>query len=133
MRLKSGFRNGDAIARFEDELATMITRWRLESEARPDSHLWRACAQTTITPVFTAASLRDELGCPTTAATETIERLGRIGIVAQVSLAQRNRVYLNRAVLRARVDDEHLEASLRRRLAVVAVQHACEHAVVAQR
>src|SRR5262245_15980501 len=90
----------DGAGRFEEELATVITRWRFESEARPDSHLWRACEQTTITPVFTVTSLRDELHCSTTAATEVIERLEQIGIVAQVSLGKRNRVYLNRAVLR---------------------------------
>ena len=65
----------DGTARFEEELATMITRWRFESEARPDSHLWRACEQTAITPVFTVTSLREELHCSTTAATEVIERL----------------------------------------------------------
>ncbi len=96
----------DGAARFEEELATMITRWRFESEARPDSHLWRACEQTAITPVFTVTSLRDELRCSTTAATEAIERLEKIGIVAQISLGKRNRVYLNRAVLRLLDDFE---------------------------
>lgn len=96
----------EGAARFEEELATMITRWRLESEARPDSHLWRACEQTTIMPVFTVTSLRGELRCSTTAATEVIERLEKIGIVAQVSLGRRNRVYLNRAVLRLLDDFE---------------------------
>lgn len=90
----------DGAARFEEKLAAMITRWRFESEARPGSHLWQACEQTTITPVFTVASLRDELRCSTTAATEAIERLEKVGIVVQVSLGRRNRVYLNRAVLR---------------------------------
>ncbi|HET8661342.1 MAG TPA: Fic family protein, partial [Micromonosporaceae bacterium] len=42
----------DGAARFEEKLAAMITRWRFEAEARPGSHLWRACEQTTITPVF---------------------------------------------------------------------------------
>lgn len=78
----------------------MISRWRLESEARPESHLWRACEQTTRTPVFTVAALREELDCSATAATEAIERLEQIGVVAQVSLGKRNRVYLNRGVLR---------------------------------
>jgi hypothetical protein len=96
----------DGAARFEAELATMIARWRLESEARPDSHLWRACEQTTITPVFTVASLRDELNCSNTAATEAIERLEKIGVVAQVSLGKRNRVYIHRAVLRLLDDFE---------------------------
>jgi Fic family protein len=96
----------DGAARFEAELATMITRWRLESDARPGSHLWRACEQTTITPVFTVPSLREELHCSPTAATEAIERLTKIGIVAQVSLGKRNRVYLNRAVLRLLDDFE---------------------------
>ena len=96
----------DGAARFEEQLATMITRWRSESEARPDSYLWRACEQTTIAPVFTVTSLRDELHCSTTAATEVIERLEKIGIVAQVSLGKRNRVYLNRAVLRLLDDFE---------------------------
>ncbi|HET8658819.1 MAG TPA: hypothetical protein VFM55_07445, partial [Micromonosporaceae bacterium] len=96
----------DGAARFEEKLAAMITRWRFEAEARPGSHLWRACEQTTITPVFTVASLRDELRCSTTAATEAIERLEKIGIVAQVSLGRRNRVYLNRAVLRLLDDFE---------------------------
>jgi hypothetical protein len=96
----------DGAARFEEQLATMITRWRSESEARPDSHLWRACEQTTIAPVFTVTSLRDELRCSTTAATEVIDRLEKIGIVVQVSLGKRNRVYLNRAVLRLLDDFE---------------------------
>jgi Fic family protein len=133
----------EAAARFEDELATMITRWRLESEARPDSHLWRACAQTAITPVFTAASLRDGLGCSTTAATEAIERLAKIGIVAQVSLGRRNRVYLNRAVLRLLDDFERdlltdadgkpgrLRTSARAKTAVpAALLPSIEHAVL---
>jgi Fic family protein len=93
-------------ARFESELAAMISRWRLESEARPDSHLWHACEQTTVTPVFTVPSLREELNCSTTAATEAIERLEQIGVVSQVSLGRRNRVYLNRAVLRLLDDFE---------------------------
>ena len=93
-------------ARFESELAAMVSRWRLESDARPDSHLWHACEQTMITPVFTVASLREELNCSTTAATEAIERLEQIGIVNQVSLGKRNRVYLNRAVLRLLDDFE---------------------------
>lgn len=96
----------EGAAQFEEHLATMISRWRLESEARPDSHLWHACEQTTITPVFTATSLRDDLRCSVTAATEVIERLERIGIVAQVSLGRRNRVYLNRPVLRLLDDFE---------------------------
>ena len=96
----------EGAARFEEELATMIARWRLESEARPGSHLWRACEQTTITPVFTVAALREELNCSNTAATEAIERLEKIGIVAQVSLGKRNRVYINRAVLRLLDDFE---------------------------
>jgi len=96
----------DGAARFEEELATMIARWRLESEARPGSHLWRACEQTTVTPVFTVAALRDALNCSNTAATEAIERLEKIGIVAQVSLGKRNRVYINRAVLRLLDDFE---------------------------
>jgi Fic family protein len=96
----------EGAARFETELATVIARWRLESEARPDSHLWRACEQTTITPVFTVASLRDELDCSNTAATEAIERLEKIGVTAQVSLGKRNRVYINRAVLRLLDDFE---------------------------
>jgi Fic family protein len=96
----------EGAAQFEEHLATMISRWRLETEARPDSHLWRACEQTTITPVFTVNSLRDALGASITAATEVVERLEGIGIVAQVSLGRRNRVYLNRAVLRLLDDFE---------------------------
>jgi Fic family protein len=96
----------EGAARFEEHLATMISRWRLESEARPGSHLWHACEQTTITPVFTVTSLREGLRCSTTAATEVIERLEGIGIVTQVSLGRRNRVYLNRAVLRLLDDFE---------------------------
>jgi hypothetical protein len=56
--------------------------------------------------VLTVTSLRDELRCSATAATEVIERLATIGIVAQVSLGKRNRVYLNRAVLRLLDDFE---------------------------
>ncbi|MFC0526942.1 Fic family protein [Phytohabitans kaempferiae] len=96
----------DGAGLFEERLAAMISRWRLESEARPGSHLWRACEQTTITPVFTVTSLRDDLGSSSTATTEAIERLEKIGIVAQVSLGRRNRVYLNRAVLRLLDDFE---------------------------
>jgi Fic family protein len=96
----------DGAGRFEERLATMVTRWRLEAEARPGSHLWRACEQTTITPVFTVSSLRDDLRSSMTGATEVIERLERIGIVTQVSLGKRNRVYLNRAVLRLLDDFE---------------------------
>jgi Fic family protein len=96
----------EGAAQFEEHLATMISRWRLESEARPGSHLWHACEQTTITPVFTVTSLREGLRCSTTAATEVIERLEGIGIVTQVSLGRRNRVYLNRAVLRLLDDFE---------------------------
>jgi len=96
----------DGAARFETGLATMISRWRLEAEARPDSYLWRACEQTAVTPVFTVTSLRDTLHSSTTAITEAIERLEAIGIVAQVSLGKRNRVYLNRAVLRLLDDYE---------------------------
>lgn len=96
----------EGAAQFERHLATMISRWRLETEARPDSHLWRACEQTTITPVFTVSSLRDALGASVTASTEVIERLEAIGIVTQVSLGRRNRVYLNRAVLRLLDDFE---------------------------
>jgi hypothetical protein len=133
----------DGAARFEEELATMITRWRFKSEARPDSHLWRACERTTITPVFTVASLRDELRCSTTAATEAIERLERVGIVAQVSLGRRNRVYLNRAVLRLLDDFERdlltdadgkprrLRTSVRAKTAIPpAVLPSIEHAVL---
>jgi Fic family protein len=93
-------------AQFEERLAAMILRWRLEAEARPDSHLWRACEHTVTTPVFTATSLRDALNCSPTAVTEVIERLCHIGIVTQVSLGRRNRVYLNRAVLRLLDDHE---------------------------
>jgi Fic family protein len=96
----------EGAARFEEELATMIARWRLESEARPGSHLWRACEETTITPVFTVATLREKLDSSNTAAMEAIERLEKIGIVAQVSLGKRNRVYINRAVLRLLDDFE---------------------------
>ena len=96
----------EGTARFEAELATMMARWRLESEARPDSHLWRACEQTTVTPVFTVAALRDVLDCSTSAATEAIERLEKIGTVAQVSLGKRNRVFISRAVLRLLDDFE---------------------------
>lgn len=96
----------DGAGRFEDQLAAMITRWRYESEARPDSHLWRACEHTTVTPVFTITSLRDDLSCSNTAATEAIERLEAIGVVRQVSLGRRNRVFLNRAVLRLLDDFE---------------------------
>jgi len=96
----------EGAGQFEEHLAAMISRWRLETEARPDSHLWRACEQTTITPVFTATSLRDELGASATATTDVIERLEGIGIVTQVSLGRRNRVYLNRAVLRLLDDFE---------------------------
>lgn len=133
----------DGAARFEEELATMITRWRFESEARPDSHLWRACEQTAITPVFTVTSLRDELRCSTTAATEVIERLEKIGIVAQVSLGKRNRVYLNRAVLRLLDDFERdlltdsegksgrLRTSAQARTAIpLALLPSIEHAVL---
>lgn len=95
-----------AMARFETELAAMISRWRLESDARPGSYLWRACEQTTIHPVFTIASLRDALSCSQQAATEIVERLQSVGIVAQVSLGKRNRVYLQRAVLRLLDDFE---------------------------
>src|SRR5262249_54848011 len=96
----------DGAARFEEELATMITRWRCESEARPDSHLWRALEQNTITPVVPLAAIARGTPRPTTAATEAIERLAKIGIVVQVSLGKRNRVYLNRAVLRLLDDFE---------------------------
>jgi ribosomal protein S19E (S16A) len=48
----------------------------------------------------------EELNCSTTAATEAIERLEQIGVVSQVSLGRRNRVYLNRAVLRLLDDFE---------------------------
>jgi hypothetical protein len=96
----------EGTARFEEQLAAMMSRWRLESEARPDSHLWRACEQTTITPVFTVSSLREALGASTAAASDAIERLAQIGIVTQVSLGKRNRVYLNRAVLRLLDDFE---------------------------
>lgn len=96
----------DSTARFETQLASMISRWRLESDARPGSHLWRACEQTTITPVFTIGSLRDALDCSQNAATEAVARLEAIGIVTQVSLGKRNRVYLNRAVLRLLDDFE---------------------------
>ncbi|GAA4684182.1 Fic family protein [Phytohabitans rumicis] len=132
----------DGAAQFEERLATMITRWRFESDARPDSHLWRACEQTTITPVFTMVSLRDELRCSTTAATEVIERLEAIGIVTQVSLGKRNRVYLNRAVLRLLDDFERdllsadgkpgrLRTSARAKTSVpAAVLPSIEHAVL---
>jgi Fic family protein len=96
----------EGAAQFEEHLATMISRWRLETEARPDSHLWRACEQTTIMPVFTVTSLREELDASATAATDVIERLEKIGVVAQVSLGRRNRVYLNRSVLRLLDDFE---------------------------
>ncbi len=96
----------DGTTRFEQELAAMISRWRIESQARPSSHLWAACERTAVTPVFTVASLSDDLGCSTTAATEVVERLEQIGTVAQVSLGKRNRVYLNRAVLRLLDDFE---------------------------
>lgn len=75
-------------------------------DARADSHLWRACQLTAIRPVFTVTSLRDELRCSTTATIEVIERLTQIGTVTQVSLGRRNRVYLNRAVLRLLDDFE---------------------------
>jgi Fic family protein len=128
---------------FEEHLAAMISRWRLESEARPESHLWRACERTAITPVFTVTSLRDDLRSSTTAATEVIERLESIGIVAQVSLGRRNRVYLNRAVLRLLDDFEHdllsavdgtagrLRTSARAKTAIPpAVLPSVEHAVL---
>ncbi|GAA4441310.1 hypothetical protein GCM10023170_015040 [Phytohabitans houttuyneae] len=133
----------EGAAQFEEHLATMISRWRLEAEARPGSHLWRACEQTTITPVFTAGSLRDDLGASTTAVTEVIERLEGIGIVAQVSLGRRNRVYLNRAVLRLLDDFERdllsaiegtagrLRTSARARTAIPpAVLPSVEHALL---
>lgn len=133
----------DGAGRFEELLAAMISRWRLESDARPQSHLWRACEQTTITPVFTVTSLRDSLGSSTTAATETIERLEAIGIVTQVSLGRRNRVYLNRAVLRLLDDFERdlltsedgkpgrLRTSVRAKTAIPpAVLPSIEHAVL---
>jgi Fic family protein len=91
---------------FEDGLAAMISRWRLESAARPGSHLWRACEYTTSAPVFTIAALRAALNCSTTAATEVVERLTQVGTVVQVSLGRRNRVYLNRAMLRLLDDFE---------------------------
>jgi Fic family protein len=96
----------EGAARFEEQLAAMISRWRLESDARPGSHLWHACEQTTRTPVFTVATLRDELAASTSATTEAIERLTQIGVVTQVSLGKRNRVYLNRSVLRLLDDFE---------------------------
>ena len=96
----------DGAARFEAELATTVTRWRLEAQARPDTHLWQACAWSVANPVFTAASLGTGLDCSHTAAAEVIERLVAIGIVAQVSLGKRNRVYLNRASLRLLDDFE---------------------------
>src|SRR5215468_4431529 len=68
--------------------------------AQAASGLWRACEQITVAPVFTVATLRDDLDCSNTATTEAVERLEKTGIVAQVSLADANRVYLNRAVLR---------------------------------
>jgi Fic family protein len=130
-------------ARFEEGLATMIARWRLESEARPGSHLWRACEQTTMTPVFTVATLHAVLDCSNTAATEAIERLEKIGIVAQVSLGKRNRVYINRAVLRLLDDFERdlltdpdgrtgrLRASAQAKSAIPpAVLPSVEHAVL---
>ena len=52
------------------------------------------------------ASLRAALDCSNTAADEVIERLVAIGVVAQVSFGKRNRVYLNRAVLRLLDDFE---------------------------
>ncbi|MFD0742893.1 Fic family protein [Phytohabitans flavus] len=133
----------EGAGQFEEHLATMISRWRLETEARPDSHLWHACEQTTITPVFTVTSLRDALGASTTAATEVIERLEGIGVVAQVSLGRRNRVYLNRAVLRLLDDFERdllssvdgapgrLRTSARARTAIPpAVLPSVEHALL---
>jgi Fic family protein len=130
-------------ARFEVRLAALVARWRLESDARPDSHLWRACEQITVTPVFTVASLRTALDCSNTAATEVIERLARIGVVTQVSLGRRNRVYLNRAVLRLLDDFERdlltdsdgkmgrLRTSAQARTAVPpAVLPSVEHAVL---
>jgi Fic family protein len=133
----------EGAARFEEGLATMIARWRLESDARPDSHLWRACEQITVTPVFTVASLRDTLNSSTTAATEAIDRLVAIGVVTQVSLGKRNRVYLNRAVLRLLDDFERdlltdadgkagrLQVSARAKTAIPpAVLPSVEHAVL---
>jgi len=133
----------EGAGQFEEHLGTMISRWRLETEARPDSHLWRACEQTTITPVFTATSLRDDLGASMTAATDVIERLEKIGVVAQVSLGRRNRVYLNRAVLRLLDDFERdllsaadgatgrLRASARAKTAIPpAVLPSVEHALL---
>src|SRR5256885_6610546 len=46
----------DGTARFEKELATMITRWRFVAEARPDSHLWRGGWEATLTPGVTVGS-----------------------------------------------------------------------------
>ncbi|OLE28738.1 MAG: hypothetical protein AUG44_06570 [Actinobacteria bacterium 13_1_20CM_3_71_11] len=133
----------DGATRFEERLAAMIVRWRLESEARPDSYLWRACEEITIAPVFTVASLRTVLDCSNTAAAEVIERLERIGVVAQVSLGRRNRVYLNRAVLRLLDDFERdlltdadgragrLRTSARAKTAIPpAVLPSVEHAVL---
>jgi Fic family protein len=133
----------DGATRFEERLAAMIVRWRLESDARTDSHLWRACEQITIAPVFTVASLRTALDCSNTAAIEAIERLARIGVVTQVSLGRRNRVYLNRAVLRLLDDFERdlltdvdgtagrLRTSARARTAIPqAVLPSVEHAVL---
>lgn len=92
--------------RLADQLETMVTRWRAETEARPDSHLWRACADTVSAPVFTLATLQRDLGCSQSAASEVCHRLSDLGIVVQVSLGKRNRVYLNRAVLRLLDDAE---------------------------
>lgn len=133
----------EGATRFEQELATMVSRWRLESQARPSSHLWVACERTTMAPVFTVASLRDELQCSTTAAIEVVERLEQIGVVAQVSLGRRNRVYLNRPVLRLLDDFERylltdpdggpgrLRTSARAKTAIPpAVLPSVEHAVL---
>jgi Fic family protein len=133
----------DGAARFEEELATMIARWRLESGARPGSHLWRACEETVITPVFTVASLREVLHGSATAVTDAVDRLAEIGVVSQVSLGRRNRVYLNRAVLRLLDDFERdlltgadgapgrLRVSARAKTAIPpAVLPSVEHAVL---
>jgi Fic family protein len=91
---------------FEQALAGFIARWRVESQARAGSLLERACEQAIITPVFNTETLRTELGCSNNAALTVIGRLLEIGVITEATLGKRNRVWINRAVLRLLDDFE---------------------------
>jgi Fic family protein len=91
---------------FEQALAGFLARWRVESQARSGSLLERACEQAIITPVFNTETLRTELGCSNNAALTVIGRLLEIGVITEATLGKRNRVWINRAVLRLLDDFE---------------------------